>query len=124
MNSPDTNNDKKYELILRIEIDYRPFIGFCIAEIRDNGQYARADTLPDGIIEQALALIGENNDEESKRDGWWIYWEYIPTDVRISDDDVPDFKEDNEAYFSLAIEEKREKFADACYSAFDKFQKK
>lgn len=72
MNSPDTNNDKKYELILRIEIDYRPFIVFCIAEIRDNGQYARGDTLPDGIIEQALALIGENNDEESKRDGWWI----------------------------------------------------
>lgn len=33
--------------------------------------YARADTLPDGKIEQALALIGENNDEESKRDGWW-----------------------------------------------------
>ena len=32
MNSPDTNNDKKYEFILRIEIDYRSFIGFCIAE--------------------------------------------------------------------------------------------
>lgn len=53
-----------------------------------------------------------------------IYWEYIPTDGRMSDDDVSNFKEGNEAYFSLAIEEEREKFAAVCYSAFDKFQKK
>lgn len=94
--------DKKdVDLLLRFEINYNLFAGFCTPyKNKFNGKQLDTDE-----INNLLCI------DEQCNSGWWIYWEYLPHD---NESTCPNFKDFNEAYFDLFDECKFNKFIDLC----------
>lgn len=85
---------------VRIEIDYKIFIGYCCPV---NGE-ATNKTLFDDEIRNALKV-------EPCTNNWWAYWEYVPNNDEVQS---PDFKEHNQAYYDLFDHVKFDAFVDVC----------
>jgi hypothetical protein len=83
------------ELWFRIEIDWKLFAGFCLF---DADKHEQVDNVT-GIEDELLNFL------DYKRidcDEWWINWKYLPTGLKESTDDVPEFHNMNEAAIMLA----------------------
>jgi hypothetical protein len=84
------------ELWFRIEIDWKLFAGFCLFDADKNEQ---VDDMTDADQEELMNFL------DYKRidcDEWWVNWKYLPTGIKESTDDVPEFHNMNEAAISLA----------------------
>lgn len=90
-------NKPGVDLWLRVEIDSHIYVGICTPL---NGK-SKGSQLTNGEVEKALP------DFELRRDGWWIYWEYLPKDNKSF---CPNFKEFNDEYFNLFDKDKFEDF--------------
>ena len=76
-----------------------------------NGQGYEADSVGDKIraeIEKYFNLKTDNTGS------WWVKWWFLPTGIEKSSDDVPNFKEMNDAAVRLADIDTRKKFAEMC----------
>ena len=89
------------DIWVRIEIDYKIFVGYCIAV---NGKWKKVNLSEDEITKAI-------NGRELCIDGWWGYWEYIPNDQESIS---PDFKTCNNAFVDLFDQKKFEVFTQQC----------
>ncbi|KZL88477.1 PD-(D/E)XK nuclease family protein [Clostridium magnum] len=94
--------DVDTDIWVRIEIDYRIYIGYC-CPVNGNGE---KQPLNDEQIEKILKVA-------PCVDNWWAYWEYAPSD---NENDCPDFKKLNEPFISLFDESKFDDFTTLCAS--------
>lgn len=95
------NLDDEIDLLFRFEIDHCLFAGFCTSK---NGESAGEQLSQEQIGE----II---SDEFGNKNGWWIYWEYLPEGKGAQS---ANFKEFNEANLDLFDEDKFERFIDLC----------
>lgn len=83
-----TEIDSDKDVWVRLEIDYRIFIGYCCPF---GGKWSEG-TLNDRQISEGL------NIEHPRVIDWWVDWEYLP-DGNINT--TPNFKNHNDAYYAL-----------------------
>lgn len=90
------------DLWVRLEIDNRIFIGFCIGT--KDGKWA-GDALN---IEEKKQLFDKVKCSDKN---WWVNDEYI---LESSENDSPNFKDANEAFIQLFDDNKFDRFTDVC----------
>ena len=102
----DTKKDN-VKIWLRIEIFHRLYVGLYIAtDGKDKGR-----SLDGSEIKRLLGDL----EEDSSRSDWRIYWRYLNdegNDTRRSNDNTPNFRELNQAFYDLCDEHKRKEFVD------------
>lgn len=86
------------DLWYRIEIKDTIFAGFCAFDKRINKEIVVDDSLKEQIKKKFLKL-------NINPDGWWINYEYLP-----NENDNPNFKNHNKAYYNLYDSLKFESF--------------
>ena len=94
---------------VRIEIDHRIFIGYCVVKNNKSGK----QILTDNEIRNYINV-------EPCVDNWWAYWEYVPDDMETK---CPNFKDFNDAYIDLFDQEKFEEFIGSSVSKTNKLLK-
>lgn len=93
---------KDIDIWVRLEIDHRIFIGYCVAYNNKSGKHM----LTEDEIRHYINI-------EPCIDNWWAYWEYVPDDMESR---CPNFKDFNDAYIDLFDEEKFQEFIKSCIS--------
>lgn len=88
------------DLWYRIEIEDTIFAGFCAFDKRINKEIVVDDSLKEQIQKRFLKL-------NINPDGWWINYKYLPNG---NENDNPNFKNHNEAYYNLYDDLKFESF--------------
>lgn len=94
--------DVDTDIWVRIEIDYRIYIGYCCPVNGKGGKQPLNDEQIEKILKVAPCV-----------DNWWAYWEYAFND---NENDCPDFKKLNEPFISLFDESKFDDFTTLCAS--------
>ena len=100
-------DDAEYQLWLRFEIDWRPYVGLSIVKrylndgkIEYMGEFDEAE-----IYEEGERFILPEENKVFHRSGWYVDWFYLPTFDTEADESIPDFKNCNDAYYDLFEEE-------------------
>ena len=104
-----TDSKFNIDIWVRIEIDHIIFIGFCITN--DGKKFP----LKKDIKKQISNNVGDNI-----RDSWWINYEYI---IETTTNEVPNFKEMNEAAIQLFDKDNFNKFVDICANKIEELLK-
>lgn len=99
------------DIWVRLEIDNRIFIGFCIAK---EGKWG-GDSLS---IERKRQLF---NNAKCSDKNWWINDEYI---LESTENDSPNFKDVNEALLQLFDDDKFNSFVEVCVDKINEFLNK
>ncbi len=95
---------KDLDLCFRVEIDYNIFCGYVVVTTKnDKNEFLDEITLTDEEIKYHL-------NGKILKDGEWLYWEFLP--IANNDDETPNFKMNNQAFFDLYNEEKFNIFID------------
>ena len=84
------------EIWLRIEIEWKLFVGFCLFDTSAGDQVDKMTEDDKQEVRQYLDLDRIDNEN------WWIYWRYLPDGSREATDTVPEFKNINKAAIELA----------------------
>lgn len=92
---------KNVDVWLRIEINYRLYVGYCTVI---NGEEVRG-VLSDSEISQVVGM------KKAPKNSWLLYWEYLPNSDKKT---APDFKSCNNAFLNLYDEEKFLEFVELC----------
>jgi hypothetical protein len=95
------------DIWLRIEIDYKLYVGFCVAV--DNKNSGNKELLKDEQIKQYLPV------KLDPCGSWWLYTEYLPVD---NSETAPNFKNFNNAFYDLFDSKKFEACVEACVKRF------
>ena len=93
------------DIWLRIEVTSRLYVGLYIAsENEDKGRC---------LDEKEIVSVLGDLEQDSSRTDWRVYWRYLNDDgnnVSESNDNTPNFRELNQAFFDLCDENKRKQF--------------
>ncbi len=102
------NIKKDVDLCFRVEIDYRLYCGFCTPEAnKDAGAKLSAD--------EARELLKIENLRRDEVEKWWIHWEFVP-----NENETPNFKQFNDAWYDLFDEEKFNQFIENCMETIER----
>lgn len=124
-------DDYRYFLNVRFEMEWRPYVGICIArQNQKDGTYSRYDIRTDTpeLAAWFKKLITDKTlKDRFKCDGWWLYWVYVPDGGNEeSTTTAPDFRWPDEYYYQLYDRDSYnsfvEKTVDAilrCYNSID-----
>lgn len=88
------------EIWLRIEIEWKLFVGFCLFDTNTVDQVDKMTEADKQEIQQYLNLNRIDNEN------WWIYWRYLPDGTKDVTDRIPEFKNMNKAAIELADKDK------------------
>lgn len=108
----DVKLNNGYQLWFRVEVEHRLYAGFCVFD--PNGQEgagAQVDLFDKATREAVNTYLRVS---ECDQDYWWADWWYLPGGGKRETEDVPDFKEMNDAAIALTDERKRKEFVAEC----------
>lgn len=123
--------NEQYSLSIRFEINVRPYIGLFLSR-KQNNEYVGCKEIPEEIMNNVKEMLNLD-DKDYNADGSWIYWCYVPTFEGRIDDRIPDFKNNNDAYYSLIeVEEEKDftegnkciEFVKSCVEGFKNIYRK
>lgn len=117
----DTSGSEYY-FIIRFEIDWLPFNGFAIIRKDSKGDLFIVDHPSKEMLEEVSSRLADPGIISKKKNDWWLYWEYIVSGNQDRTDEDPDFKQMNEAYFSLFTAEGRRTFVEEVVASLNKFK--
>lgn len=117
-----TNDGTEHYLIIRFEVEWRPYVGFAIMRRNKAGEIFTEDKPSEDLIAKAKAKMVNPNLIAYDKD-WWLYWEYVISNNQEISDNEPEFRNMNEAYLSLYDENNRSDFVDSVVSMLKKFSR-
>lgn len=88
------------EIWLRIEIEWKLFVGFCLFDTNAGDQVDKMTEEDKQEVQRYLDLNRIDNEN------WWIYWRYLPEGTKDATDHIPEFKNMNKAAIELADKDK------------------
>jgi hypothetical protein len=94
------NYNKEFFLVLRFEIDYRAFAGFCVWYIESDGTLKQLQRPDETIIETIKTRLYCPEQISSGKD-WWLYWQYAASNNQSEQEAGPNFKNPNDEYYEL-----------------------
>ena len=101
------------DIWLRIEVTSRLYVGLYVATKNMTGDMYKNRYLDEKEIAEVLCDL--TPDSSRKEKDWRIYWRYLldeGNEIRKSNDNTPNFRELNQAFYDLCDEHKRKEFVD------------
>lgn len=106
----DVKMNDGYQLWLRIEVQHNLYAGFCVFDpygTSEEGTGCQVDQYNDATKESVDRILKVT---KADQEDWWAVWKYLPTGKTKATEEVPNFKEMNDAAIALADEDKRKSF--------------
>ena len=97
-----------YQLWFRIEVEHHLFAGFCVFDPNETPEGGQQVDVYDEATKMSVARLLKVT--QAEQENWWAVWRYLPTGTVKNTEEVPDFKQMNEAALALVDEEKRKAF--------------
>ena len=86
------------------------YAGFCVFDpygTSEEGTGCQVDQYNDATKESVDRILKVT---KADQEDWWAVWKYLPTGKTKATEEVPNFKEMNDAAIALADEDKRKSF--------------
>ena len=97
-----------YQLWFRIEVEHHLFAGFCVFDPNETSEGGQQVDVYDEATKKSVARLLKVT--QAEQENWWAVWRYLPTGTVKNTEEVPDFKQMNEAALALVDEDKRKAF--------------
>ena len=116
-----------YVMVLRIEVDWRLFMGILIAKksVDENGNvtYSSYKNIPLEVINVAKEKLSLGDDvNHDNNSNWWLTWKYMPDKLTDPEETcAPDFKQMNDAYYNLYDDNKCRKVIEAICTQIEEY---
>ena len=122
----DSKYGNKYQIWIRFELDFRPFIGLNLVKVYQdkNGEIKYTGDYDDKSRLMDEASIYLRNTDKGNRNSWWMDWFYVPSFNTEIIDNVPNFKDVNDSYYDLYEDEKLNEFVDAAVQGLKKMKER